>query len=109
VAGGRAGLARVLTNLLTNARKGNGWRGASRVVVRAERVGKTITLVVEDDGPGLGEGAGPGVGLASVHGIARASGGSVEPGASPLGGARFVVRLPAAGGAAHARGRAVAS
>lgn len=74
-----------------------------------------VVLTVDDDGPGipladrdrvfdrftrLDEGrsrdaGGMGIGLAMVRTIADRHGGSVTIGDAPLGGARFVVRLPA--------------
>jgi signal transduction histidine kinase len=69
---------------------------------------------VEDDGPGVPEsvrphlfepffttrksGQGTGLGLAIVHRIAREHGGSVEVGASEMGGARFRIVLDAPDG-----------
>jgi signal transduction histidine kinase len=69
-----------------------------------------IVLCVEDNGAGIPEekrgkvfelfakldpsSSGPGVGLAIVKRIAERHGGGVEVKASPLGGARFRVRMP---------------
>ena len=47
-------------------------------------------------GPRDGDGRGIGLGLAIVHGIVRAHGGSVEAGARPRGGLDVTVRLPRA-------------
>ena len=72
-------------------------------------------LTVEDDGPGIPEelrprlferfvrgrgdgGGGSGLGLAIVRAVALSHGGSVAVERSATGGARFVVRLPEAGG-----------
>ncbi len=70
-----------------------------------------VALRVSDSGPGVpadlrrrifdpffttkGLGRGMGLGLSSVFNLAEAHGGSVEVGESPLGGAQFVLRLPA--------------
>lgn len=76
--------------------------------------GNQATLVVEDDGPGIAPDAreqvfepfvrldpsrdratgGCGLGLAIVHSIALAMGGTVVCGESELGGARFTFRWP---------------
>jgi two-component system sensor histidine kinase PhoQ len=88
----------------------NGWKwAAGRVKVSADGE-DGLTLVVEDDGPGLPPDAetllergsrrdrrpdGQGIGLAVVRDIAADLGGMVETGASPLGGARITLRLPA--------------
>ena len=76
----------------------------------------TVELIVDDDGPGipaedrervferftrLDEGrardaGGLGLGLAMAKTIVERHGGTVEIDDAPLGGARFVVRLPAA-------------
>ena len=72
-------------------------------------------MIVEDDGPGIAEAdrervfdrfvrlddarsrdaGGSGLGLAIVREIARSHGGDVRVDASPLGGARFTLRVPA--------------
>jgi len=79
-----------------------------RVAVRAvdETGFRGGELVVEDDGPGFpagdptqrgrSEGGSTGLGLDIVVRTAAAAHGSVEVGASPAGGARVLVRLPAA-------------
>jgi signal transduction histidine kinase len=74
-----------------------------------------LVLVVDDDGPGVPEAdrervfdrftrldeargradGGAGLGLAVVWRVVEQHGGTVVIGASPLGGARFEVRLPA--------------
>jgi signal transduction histidine kinase len=83
-------------------------------VALAERDGGVV-LTVDDDGAGVAEAdrervfdrfvrldearardaGGSGLGLAIVREIVRVHGGAVSATASPLGGARFVVHLPA--------------
>jgi signal transduction histidine kinase len=85
--------------------------------VRAEAELRTVLLEVRDGGPGLTDAdlavafersvlyeryrgvrqVGTGLGLAIVDGLTRRLGGTVEAGHSAEGGARFIVRLPAAG------------
>jgi len=104
---------RALENLVQNAMR----HAARRVVLRAERAADRVRIDVEDDGPGVPEaerervfvpfrrlpnspeGArqGHGLGLAIVQRIADSHDGHVEVSASPLGGARFQLWLPAAG------------
>jgi signal transduction histidine kinase len=107
-------LHRLVLNLIENAmvHTPNG----SHVDVSARRDGDVAVIEVADDGPGIpadmrehifdrfvrrdgdrsGGGTGSGLGLAIVRAVARAHGGTVELDESPHGGARFVVRLPAA-------------
>jgi len=110
VSGRRDELCRVVRNLLDNAAR----HASSGVTVELQTAGDTVTLVVEDDGPGVapedreriferfarvddarsrGTG-GTGLGLAIVREIVGRHAGrvAVEDGSS---GARFVVRLPA--------------
>jgi signal transduction histidine kinase len=109
---GEVGL--VLDNLLANAMR------YARTVVRVGVLpaGRTVRLVVEDDGPGIpaadrdrifdrftrlepdGEGrssgGGAGLGLALVAALVSGRGGTVRAGEAPGGGARLEVRWPAA-------------
>ncbi|CAN5544035.1 N/A [soil metagenome] len=110
-------LHRLVLNLLGNAARHTPETTTIWLVTR--RDGDNVELEVSDDGPGLpdgmreqvfdrfvrGEGpadtsssTGSGLGLAIVRAVARSHDGSVEAGASPHGGARFVVRLPLADG-----------
>jgi signal transduction histidine kinase len=98
----------VLLNLVENAAKFCGAGGL--VEVACERDGDFAVVTVDDDGPGIappdrtcvfdlgvrGVTARPGcgIGLAVVKAVAERAGGDVRALASPLGGARFVLRLP---------------
>jgi signal transduction histidine kinase len=98
--GRREDLDEMLGNLLDNACK---W-AKSRVTIAASRDGERVTIVVEDDGPGIEQASrervlqrgaradeaapGSGLGLAIVRDIAELYGGSITLGASSLGGAR---------------------
>ena len=107
----RAGIQQILTNLITNASQAAG-RGGT-VYVRASAAANTLTLIVEDTGPGvpaelmcrifepffttrpLGEGTG--LGLSVTLGIVQQLGGHIDVETRPMrdgGGARFVVTLP---------------
>ena len=109
--GDRQALARLVRNLVENA----GRHAASRVDVSLANHGGTATLTVDDDGEGIAEidleriferftrtdssrsrdTGGIGLGLAVVRATARRHGGDVRCETSPVGGARFVVTLPA--------------
>jgi two-component system osmolarity sensor histidine kinase EnvZ len=105
----RAGLRRVLANLLDNALK----HGRQVTVTLAQR-GPAVEIAVEDDGPGIPESrreeafrpfhrldegrnlqtGGSGLGLAISRDIARAHGGDIVLGSSALGGLKATIRLP---------------
>ena len=97
----------MLGNLIDNA-----WRhAASTVAVGARRTGPTVTLTIEDDGPGLSEqsiadalvpgrrlderGDGHGFGLPIAQELAEMNGGALRLERSDGGGLRAVVALPA--------------
>ena len=103
-------LAQIIANLVENALK----YASARVSVRVTAVGDRIEIQVDDDGPGIapidlphvferlytsrtvpGRVVGTGIGLAIVHELASAMGGTtrVEPIDST--GTRFVVSIPA--------------
>lgn len=104
-------LGRVVRNLADNAAR----HAASQVAIGVRVTDGRAVLTVDDDGSGippaersrvferfvrLDEGrardaGGSGLGLAIVAGVVRAAGGTVSVSDAPLGGARFVVSLPA--------------
>jgi len=104
-------LDHIVTNLVTNAFR----YGRPPVRVRARRLGDTVSVTVEDAGPGVAHElqdtlferftragvsrdrvAGTGLGLAIARAYARAHHGDVRYEARQPTGARFVVELPAA-------------
>lgn len=101
-------LYELLGNLIDNAGK---W-ARTRVVVDVRREGGQLCFTVDDDGPGIPEALreqmfergvrldeqrpGAGLGLDIVRALAQTYGGSVQALASPLGGARLRLYLPAA-------------
>jgi two-component system osmolarity sensor histidine kinase EnvZ len=105
----RAGLRRVLTNLIDNALK-----HGSQVRVCLTQGGRHVEIAVEDDGPGIPEArreeafrpfsrldqgrnlqsGGSGLGLAIARDIARAHGGDILLDKSTLGGLKATIRLP---------------
>lgn len=115
--GQRNALYRALMNLTENALK-----FAQTVRVSAAVQGSDVELLVDDDGPGIPLGEreaavkafgrldharnsnvpGSGLGLAIVRDVARSHGGSLRLDASPLGGLRAVISLPAGGAASGA-------
>ncbi len=100
---------RMLHNVVANA-----MRHAQNVRLAAERSDRMITIIVEDDGPGVPEDqyetvfrpftrlddarnldqSGTGLGLSIARDIARSHGGEIALGRSGLGGLRVTVRVP---------------
>ncbi|MGV8979171.1 MAG: ATP-binding protein [Cellulomonas sp.] len=114
VLGDEARLRQVLANLLTNARLHT--PPGTTVVVSVRATDETVTIRVQDDGPGIGEplrsrlfqrftrgdasrnraaGSSTGLGLAIVHAVVTAHGGTIEVDGTP-GQTSFTVTLPAA-------------
>jgi two-component system, NtrC family, sensor histidine kinase PilS len=105
-------LRQVLWNLLANAAQACGEAAAPRRTIRVStgREGGAAFLEVADDGPGIAEAElariflpfhttkpeGTGLGLATVHRIVDAHGGTVAVDSAVGRGARFRIRLPAA-------------
>jgi signal transduction histidine kinase len=115
VRGDLTALAQVVRNLADNAAR----HAEAAIAIGVREAGGLVELVVEDDGPGIPseerervferfvrldeararDAGGSGLGLAIVKEIVAAGGGEVTVSSSRLGGARFAVRLPAAGDA----------
>lgn len=110
-----AGLLTVLRNLLENAAK-HALPDSRPTAVSVSRAAGAVTIVVEDDGPGIPEGdrsrvfepffrvdpsrsrktGGYGLGLSICRRIVEAHGGRIEASAAEPRGARFTVTLPVA-------------
>ncbi|WP_006243497.1 sensor histidine kinase [Mycolicibacterium tusciae] len=104
-----AGLRLVIDNAITNAVKHG---GATEIQLSADSSGEGVEIIVDDNGAGVPEDeraaifarfsrgstaarSGSGLGLALVAQQADLHGGTAAMEASPLGGARLVLRLPA--------------
>jgi PAS domain S-box-containing protein len=102
----QAKLTQVLLNLLQNAVESTGSSGGGSVVLRSRRGPRTVSIEVEDDGPGLQspdapifdaffstKEGGTGLGLAITHRIVTDHGGSIDV-SSQAGKTTFRVSLP---------------
>lgn len=104
----------ILTNLFDNSRREQ--HGCLKILVSAEKVGAMVQLRFEDNGPGIApvdqphvferffradksrnrSTGGAGLGLAIIKGLVTAMGGDISCTRATIGGAAFVVSLPAA-------------
>jgi len=112
VVGDRTQVQQIVLNLMHNAVDAASSAGGRLVDVRLEATDGHIVLTVKDDGAGIDPAVqwrifepffttkrgGRGLGLATVFGLARAHGGTVEVDSAPGQGATFTVRLPRAVG-----------
>jgi signal transduction histidine kinase len=100
-------LLNVLENAVTHGRDGG------RIAIECVREAPFLCVIVDDDGPGVAETEreaifamgvrgsaalrpGSGIGLAVVKAIVTRAGGDAIAAVSPLGGARFLLRIPEA-------------
>jgi len=110
----REQISRAVANLLSNSVRHTAPGG--RIAVSATSDGREVMILVDDDGPGVpvadrarifdrfsrldrsrtSDSGGSGLGLAIVKAVAEAHGGSARCVESPLGGARFLIAIPAA-------------
>ena len=106
--------ANAFTRLLSNV-VGNAFRYASQVRVNATHTRGSLTIVVDDNGPGIPpeqreevfkpfvrldearnlDATGTGLGRSIARDIARSHGGDILLDGSPLGGLRVIIRVPA--------------
>jgi signal transduction histidine kinase len=111
VRGNEGDLERMIANLVSNAMR----HARSLVEVRVTEHDDIVTLTVADDGPGIAaidreriyerftrlddarsrDGGGVGLGLAIVQSVVAAHGGTISTRDADIGGAAFVVTLPA--------------
>ena len=107
-------LAQVFLNLILNAAQaiGDGDPVRDAITITTKREGNSVTVTVEDSGPGIPEsllprifdpfvttkpvGSGTGLGLYICRNVVSAHGGEITAENRPEGGARFRVVLPAA-------------
>ncbi len=111
----RTQLMTALTNLIKNAVEAMEYVENKRLAVRlskekgADKEPDTVVIIIDDAGPGIADeirerlftpyvttkgSRGTGLGLALSHRIVVEHNGTIEASTSPLGGARFMLRLP---------------
>jgi signal transduction histidine kinase len=112
VPGDQRRLQQALLNILINAEQAIVATGiAGRIVITVRAADPGVMMMIDDTGPGIpGDvlprifdpffttkevGQGTGLGLAIAYGIIQDHGGAISAAASPLGGARFIIQLPA--------------
>lgn len=118
IEGDRDMLGQVVSNIAINAQQALLSRPLPRILsLRARAAGGWVTLTVEDNGPGVPEAVrarifdpyfttkavdvGTGIGLSISRNVIEAHGGQIKLADSGLGGAAFVISLPAAQAAAR--------
>jgi two-component system NtrC family sensor kinase len=100
----------VVMNILSNA--ADVLPDGGRIAIQTRMAGDRYEIAIGDSGPGVPEatrtrifepfyttkdiGVGTGLGLAIAYGVVRSHGGEIRIGASPLGGAEFVISVPMA-------------
>ena len=114
IRGHRNRVKQALLNVVMNAFEVQ--PGGGTVAVAVEAAEETAQLQVEDAGPGISEAAqgrifdlhfstkehGTGIGLTVARAVVEATGGQVEVGQAPRGGAAIRFRFPMEGGGADA-------
>lgn len=104
-------LQQVLMNIIGNAADACADKPGSRLVIDARRQGNAIEISLSDNGPGIPAaivprifdpffttkdiGSGMGLGLSISYNIVKDFGGDLKVDNSPLGGAEFIIVLPA--------------
>jgi signal transduction histidine kinase len=104
-------LQQVVVNLLVNAHQAMGERGGTVVARTSLDPGGTVSIAVQDDGPGIPQeiqaqifepffttkpgGKGTGLGLSVSYGIVKDHGGEILLESSSGRGAKFTLRFPA--------------
>jgi signal transduction histidine kinase len=123
VAASRRRIEQLVVNLVRNALRATQHGGGSQITVFVRPAGDTVSIGVEDDGPGIpvaelahvfdrfyrgvsarDQGSGSGLGLTIVHRIVTDAGGTIAAEPVAPNGTRIVAQLPLAGGKARTGG-----